>query len=205
MISSVQAILINDEAIPEKEKEDFIVINNILAQFVAYISISDQALKTRLRDQFSFRNYETLRYMNNNDKAIIWAHTGHLEKEYSYVQLGALLNYHLRSNYYNISFDYGSGENGTRQPDIGLSAVRFNRLEGSLTDNLFKLGSTDYFIDLRNTDYSNLQEKTYTIMNTLNEYTNVKTYHPYRELTLAKSMDGLIFVRESSLPNRIKK
>lgn len=204
VVRKIKKAIENNSNIPTTVNEEIVMIENIISQFLSYISLDNQTLKARLRDQFSFNNYEYLRYFNDNNKTIVWAHTGHLEKTYSYVQLGHLLNFSLGNNYYNLTFDYGSGENGTRQPELGLSAVKFERKKGSLTDYLYNLEPSDYFIDVVKSRKTLNEKNQYTIMNTLNEYTDTKKYYPYRKIDLLKAVDGLIFIRETHMPTSVK-
>jgi len=182
---------------------DLRIAANMLNQFTTYTSNVNGWTQLNLRDQFSFENIQWFRSLNNIDKCIIWAHSGHVQNSYNYLQLGARLKYEYKDEYYSIGFDYGVGENGSRTPNQKLEGLSFELDPNSASFYLFNHFDSDIYIDLYSARKQMILDDPLLIRNTLSEYTDPATYQSEREVILPQINDGLIFIRKVSLPKSI--
>lgn len=182
---------------------DLRIANNMLNQFVTYISNRNQFTQLKLRDQFSYTNIQWFTQMNDIEKFIIWAHSGHVQNKYNYPQLGLYLKEEYGNQYHSIGFDYGTGENGSRTPNQKLEGLSFELDLNSASFYLFNNYDSDIYVNLLEARNKSLLEAPIKLRNTLSEYTDIKNFDPNRNVVLPEINDGLIFIRNTSLPTKI--
>lgn len=179
------------------------IANNILNQFITYVTNRNQYAQLKLRDQFSFTNIQWFTYMNAIDKFVIWAHSGHIQNTYHYPQLGLYLKQEYKDKYHSIGFDYGTGENGSRTPNQILEGLSFELELNSASFYLYNNYDSDLYVNLIEARNNSLLNFPVIVRNTLSEYTDIKTFNPNRNLVLPEINDGMIFIRNTSLPTKI--
>ncbi len=151
------------------------------------------------RDEFMAENIQLILSLNENSRAVVWAHNTHIARNNDLNQKLIPMGYHLASkygdNYFAIGFGFNSGSfnaiNGNER------TVTVGNADEDSSDFQFSKGvHPTFFLNVRNfdTQVPLIHDKT--------KSRNIgQTYYPkgsYRYHIISKSYDGVVFVRETS-------
>jgi len=196
-----------------KEYKSLIRSIDYLIKYAEYAShIKDEYPKsTEFRDLKMFENVKWIvEHESKNGKAFIWAHNEHINKREMYytgsniINLGRHLKDHYKESYYSVGFDFGKGKirgfvvdkkKGNHWKTYHIEKP----FRKTYANTLMSVNKNIYFIEFKSTSkFFNKKSKHLLIAGggyqpkTLHKILVNKIY--------AETYDGLIFVKEISVP-----
>lgn len=151
------------------------------------------------RDEFMAENVQFILSLNENNKAVVWAHNTHIARNKDMNQRLIPMGYHLASrygeNYFAIGFGFNSGVFNTTNGNERTVTVG-NADENSSDFQFSKSALPTFFLNVRDLDTH------VPLIHEKSKSRNVgQTYYPkgsYRYHVISESYDGVIFVRETT-------
>jgi len=215
-LNKLKQQLLNSK-IASNEYESVIRAINYLISYTEYSSYDkdEYPISTQFRDQKMFENVKWIvENESNNHKAFIWAHNEHINNlgKYAYdsglINLGAHLKFFYKSDYYSVYFDFGKG-------DLAGLVTRRNKpnywdlyhvdkpFRNTYAQTLMKANENIYFVDMENALRGSAKQFFEDEKKQL--LTPSNGYDPKHKSIIkkkySKMFDGLIFVKNISLPN----
>lgn len=186
-------------------------IIEIFRQFASFISQDDFSLKVELRDQFSSRNVAwCMNQIRETDKAIIWAHNGHITKKsvlFNYDVLGHYLNKWYGNSYYSIGFTFNEGDFGAFS-DSGFKKWTVPAINEESINRFFQSSKSLFaYYDIRNhlENDKNLNHYIYQkqlIRRDISEFQR-ENAESLMSINLSESYDALIYIEKTNFPTSI--
>lgn len=195
------------------EKKDAVLrAIRFLKSYTYYIQHS----KSVVRDQKMFEHVQwIIENHSKNGKAFIWAHNEHINNKEmlsygsGWVNLGAHLKAYYKNEYYSVYFDFGGGElpglvlSKNNPPYWDIYPMK-KPLRKTYAETLIKAKRDIYFIDLGEALQSEANEffsetKRQFILGA-SGYTSKAESRQRISKNYAESCDGLIFVKQISIP-----
>ena len=84
-----------------------------------------------------------------------------------------------------------------------MEGLSFELELNSASFYLYNNYDSDLYVNLIEARNNSLLNFPVIVRNTLSEYTDIKTFNPNRNLVLPEINDGMIFIRNTSLPTKI--
>jgi len=182
--------------------------------YIYYLNTLSGKFNSTLLERFSNRDSLMLKrvefldslFTNNNEKTVILAHAGHLQKikaigpEGQFDVLGSLLNKKYGSNYYALDFNFGSG---TFNQDSCISNQKY------ITDTLKNLAKNSFEYAANQTGYNfflypakyldeDINTTAYIVRNGQNK-------DHFKFASLRNRFDGYVFLKKSESMTEIEK
>jgi erythromycin esterase len=219
-IKKINSILLDfRKEIKRENMEEF----NSAIRALTYISSYTYYIQNHYsqdRDLLMFENAKwIIENKSTNGKAFIWAHNEHINNKqagnYSarnIYNLGRYLKEYYKNNYYSVGFDFGTGilagyfSNNDEKPSWKKNELN-EPFAGTYAKTLIEAKDEIYFIDMSKALEGNssnfFKKKTKQIVIGGGGF-NPKNNHLF-EKKFSEMYDGLIFVKNITLPTKIEK
>lgn len=191
--------------VTESEFDEVGRLVEILKQYCTYISQNEPFFQLELRDKFSMRNIRWVAEKDEQNKVIIWAHNAHIRRNYFYDQLGRNLSNQYGDAYFAIGFAFGRGEFGAFDSSWAFKKWTCELTSTpSLTNKLYAANRGDIFIDIRTNRADDSYSKSTVVRNDISEQLRESQLNSTGEMVLSETYDGMIFIRETQYPTKLK-
>ncbi len=170
-----------------------------------------------VRDLKMFENVKWIvENESKNGKAFIWAHNEHINKSEMYyigsgiMNLGRHLKDYYQDDYYSVGFDFGRGKiNGfvtdSKNGNHWKTYTIEKPFKNTYAHSLMEVDKNIYFIDLENAIQNEpspfFKKESKHLLIAAGGYLPKQKYKIMISKIYAKSYDGLIFVKEITIPN----
>ena len=187
---------------------------------IQYIIMTEQEDGNEARDRFMAENViRQIESLDTSEKMILWAHDGHIARNFAWKNLGQLLSERYGSLYYALGFALAGGSFQSRlfnreTREIGpLKAFEIPPFaEYTWEQELRKISPTDYYLDLRSagTDPDiygwSGQRKPFMMLDEAWDPLNGLEHYEY-PMVLSESYDGIVFTHNTTatIPNETGK
>ncbi len=200
----------------KEEYDEVLWDQKILHQYLVSYSYNNfsAVVKKEDRDFYMAQNILCwLTYFPPGTKMMVWAHNGHIEKDYldatTTPSMGSYLANQLKEDYYAIGFDFYKGKFQSNDPNLkdspGWEEQEIGEApEGNLSSYFVRAGLGNSFLDFSMTTKNKnidtwLNEKqvgTYSMGSQFSKDWPSTNY--IAPMKLGKAFDGMIFIKEST-------
>ncbi|KGO92965.1 erythromycin esterase family protein [Flavobacterium subsaxonicum] len=195
------------DAAQQKELDATLHAFDVLQQFLKHV---DGGTPKERDAAMASNAIWALQHEGTAAKGFIWAHNEHIENAGGAQRLGHILKATYGSAYYSMGFDFGKGMLYSRYLNGNMSAPAIFTLEAPFKDNyafvLSQAKADAFFIDFKLAAKDAVMDK-FINSNRKNITTGATGYNPIfkgNKQDIAKAYDGLVFVRQITLPTYLK-